>query len=210
MNFQHILLAGLLALLLSSCSTRRDLVAVPIKEQQEGMEPHRYVVKTTAYTHHEEDSKPYGIKTALGTDLQHEGEVRSAAADWSRYPVGTRFKIVGQSQVYQVDDYGSALVGTDMIDIYQPTMAEMRRWGAPIVGIEVLEWGSFLKSAEILEGRVNKAEHCREMFEQIQEKVELLPVEMHDGFPASEEQEELEERQRISDNATPFADADKV
>ncbi|MEM1295050.1 MAG: 3D domain-containing protein [Verrucomicrobiota bacterium] len=208
MNLQHLVFAGLLALLLSSCSTRTDLVAVPIKEPQEGMEQHCYVVKTTAYTHHEEDSQPYGIKTALGTDLQAEGEFRSAAADWSRYPVGTKFKIVGHSQVYKVDDYGSALVGTDTIDIYQPTMAAMRRWGAPFVGIEVLEWGSFLRSAEILEGRVNKAEHCREMFEQILEKVEMLPIEMHDGFPASEEEEELEERQRISQGDAPFADAD--
>tara|TARA_R110002096_G_scaffold200639_3_gene384629 strand:- start:1996 stop:2628 length:633 start_codon:yes stop_codon:yes gene_type:complete len=210
MNLQHILLSGVLALLLCSCSTRSDLTAFPIKEPQEGMEKHCYVIKTTAYTHEEADSKPYGTKTALGTTLKHEGEVRSAAADWSRYPVGTKFKIVGQSQIYEVDDYGSALVGTDTIDIYQPTMADMRRWGAPFVGIEVLEWGSFLKSAEILEGRINKAEHCREMFEQIQEKVELLPVEMHDGFPASEEQKDLEERQRISQSRVPILESDKV
>ena len=52
-----------------------------------------FVVKTTAYTHLEADSLQYGTKNAYGTELKFSRNVRSAAADWSRYPVGTVFKI---------------------------------------------------------------------------------------------------------------------
>ena len=33
----------------------------------------------------------------------------SAAADWSRWPVGTVFRIQSTGQIYKVDDYGWAL-----------------------------------------------------------------------------------------------------
>ncbi|MDB6004330.1 MAG: 3d domain, partial [Prosthecobacter sp.] len=77
-------------------------------------------VKTTAYTQSEDDHIVYGAKSAVGNTLKF-GAVRSAAADWSVYPVGTQFKIEGESYVYQVDDYGSALVGTKTIDLYRPS-----------------------------------------------------------------------------------------
>jgi hypothetical protein len=44
-------------------------------------------VRTTAYTHDESDHIVYGVKNAIGTNLKF-GNVRSAAADWSRFPVG--------------------------------------------------------------------------------------------------------------------------
>ncbi len=199
MNFRIITLSLLPVLALTSCSTKSQLTEVAfIKAPQEGFDDHHYVVKTTAYTHHEADSQPYGNKNAIGTTLKYTGDLRSAAADWSRYPVGTKFKIVGDSQIYQVDDYGSALVGTDTIDIYQPTLTAMRRWGAPMVGIQVLEWGSFRESATILRARIDKAQHCREMYEGIKEKVEELPEELHDGFPVSEEAAEYLAKRRIS------------
>src|SRR6188768_426900 len=71
-------------------------------------------VRTTAYTHSESDHIQYGARTAVGTPLKY-GSVRSAAADWSVYPVGTIFQIEGSPYIYQVDDYGSALVGTNTI-----------------------------------------------------------------------------------------------
>ncbi len=207
MNIRQLSILSVAAsLALCSCSTRHftDVRAIltnpnpePQKQQQEEVENNRFVVKTTAYTHHEPDSLPYGVKTARGTMLKHQGEIRSAAADWSRYPVGTKFRIVGSSQIFEVDDYGSALVGTDTIDIYQPTLTAMRSWGAPIVGIEVLEWGSFEESAEILEARIHKATHCREMYHQIQEKMETLPEELRDGYQVTDELEEAQ-RRRIS------------
>ena len=65
------------------------------------------------------------------------GNVRSAAADWSVYPVGTIFQIEGLPYVYQVDDYGSALVGTNTIDLYKPDKATMNAWGVRNVNIRV-------------------------------------------------------------------------
>ena len=63
-------------------------------------------VRTTAYTHSESDHIVYGVKNAIGTNLKY-GMVRSAAADWSRFPVGTRFSIASEPGiVYEVDDYG--------------------------------------------------------------------------------------------------------
>ena len=79
-------------------------------------------VRTTAYTHSESDHIIYGARTAVGTNLKY-GNVRSAAADWSVFPVGTIFQIEGLPYVYQVDDYGSALVGTNTIDLYKPDKA---------------------------------------------------------------------------------------
>jgi hypothetical protein len=55
-------------------------------------------VRTTAYTHDESDHIVYGVKNAIGTNLKF-GNVRSAAADWSRFPVGTKFRIAGQPGV---------------------------------------------------------------------------------------------------------------
>ncbi|MEM0969571.1 MAG: hypothetical protein AAGJ31_09495, partial [Verrucomicrobiota bacterium] len=83
----------------------------------------QFLVRTTAYCDAENEAGgKYGNKTALGTVLRGSGKMRSAAADWSRYPLGTRFRIVGSPQIYEIDDYGSALVGTDTLDIYQPTL----------------------------------------------------------------------------------------
>ncbi len=147
--------------------------------------PNEFVVKTTAYTHYEADHIQYGTKTAAGNQLQF-GQVRSAAADWSRYPVGTRFKIKGLPYEYVVDDYGSALVGTDTIDLYKPNSGYMNDWGARDVGIEVLEWGSFEESKRILESRKHKpdADHVRKMLRSIEEKIENIPEQLRDGFRA--------------------------
>lgn len=145
--------------------------------------PKNFVVRTTAYTHLEADSLPYGTKTARGDNLKF-GNVRSAAADWSRYPVGTRFKIKGLPYEYIVDDYGSALVGTDTIDLYKPDHGMMDDWGARHVGIEVLEWGSFKNSHEIIRGRVDKGNfpHLRAMLQDIESKLKIIPAELQDGF----------------------------
>lgn len=123
-------------------------------------------VRTTAYTHTESDHIVYGKATAIGSDLKF-GRVRSAAADWSVYPVGTIFQIEGTPYIYQVDDYGSALVGTNTIDIYQPTKAHMNAWGVRNVNIRVLKWGSFSKSVAIMKER-QKYDHVRSMVNRIQ------------------------------------------
>lgn len=130
----------------------------------------RMTVRTTAYCHDEDDHIVYGVKNALGTPLKF-GSVRSAAADWSRYPVGTRFRIAGQPDVvYEVDDYGSALVGTGTIDLYKPNQNMMNDWGVRHVDIEVLQWGSYSRSMDIMRART-KWPHVRRMVEDIQAKV---------------------------------------
>jgi len=96
--------------------------------------------------------------------------------------VGTRFKIKGLPQEYVVDDYGTALVGSDTIDIYKPTLSSMKEWGTRQVGIEVMEWGSFSESARILESRAHKGGHVSEMLKEIQKKIFQIPEELRDGF----------------------------
>ncbi len=120
------------------------------------------VVRTTAYTHSESDHVAYGPRSAAGTHLQYTDEIRSAAADWSVYPLGTRFKIKGEPYTYVVDDYGSALVGTGTIDIYQPNKSLMRQWGRRLVEIEIIQWGSSRKSMEVLSSRL-RHKHCAQM-----------------------------------------------
>jgi 3D (Asp-Asp-Asp) domain-containing protein len=115
----------------------------------------KVVVRTTAYTHTEADHVKYGNKSALGTVLQYTPEYHSVAADWSRFPLGTKFKMEGYDRLFVVDDYGSALVGTDAIDLYFPTADRMRNWGTRFVEIEILEMGSFHKSRKILAARAN-------------------------------------------------------
>lgn len=130
------------------------------------------MVRTTAYSHLEADSLPYGRKSAAGTDLRGSSRVRSAAADWSKYPLGTRFMIEGLPYEYVIDDYGSGLCGTETIDIYKPNLAGIGQWGARNVPIRVLQWGSFEESRKILETRkhVKHADHVRTMLREIEKK----------------------------------------
>lgn len=123
-------------------------------------------VRTTAYCHSEADHLAYGHKSATGRPLRY-GMIRSAAADWSRFPLGTRFRIKGQPGVlYEVDDYGSALVGSNTIDIYCPTRTLMKRWGVRNVDIEVVSWGSFADSLSLMTER-SHFPHVREMVREI-------------------------------------------
>lgn len=127
-------------------------------------------VRTTAYTHSESDHIVYGVKNAIGTNLKF-GHVRSAAADWSRFPVGTKFRIKNQPDViYEVDDYGSALVGTGTIDLYKPSRSQMDAWGVRHVDIEVIQWGSFERSMQLMRDRT-KWRHVRAMMEGIEARL---------------------------------------
>ncbi len=121
----------------------------------------RYV-RTTAYSHMENEPGAPGRMNAAGTVLKY-GRVRSAAADWSRYPVGTTFKIKGLPYLYVVDDYGSELVGTNTIDIFHPTLSSMRAWATRPVEVNVVHWGSWERTANLLEGRL-RHDHCARMY----------------------------------------------
>lgn len=124
------------------------------------------LVRTTAYTCSEDDHIEYGSMNAAGTPLRYTNRVRSAAADWSFYPVGTVFRIKGMPHLYVVDDYGSALTGTGTIDIYKPNKDVMNQWGRRNVEVTIVQWGSFTRSAEILSQRT-KFSHCRQMLANI-------------------------------------------
>jgi 3D (Asp-Asp-Asp) domain-containing protein len=121
----------------------------------------RYV-RTTSFSHMENEPGAHGRLTASGSVLKY-GNVRSAAADWSVYPLGTTFKVKGQPHLYVVDDYGSALAGTNTIDIYKPTLQYMKKWGTRHTEITVVQWGSYERSANMLRGRV-RYNHCRQMY----------------------------------------------
>lgn len=159
-------------LLKAAASKPKDKHSMPIYTFGER---HR-VVRTTAYTCSEDDHIVYGSKNATGTELRYSSKVRSAAADWSFYPVGTVFRVKGMPQLYVVDDYGSALTGTGTIDMYQPSKALMDQWGRRNVEVSVVQWGSFTRSAQILSQRTSYS-HCRQMLTNItRQRPDLVSV----------------------------------
>lgn len=121
-------------------------------------------VRTTAYTHTERG----GRRNAVGQRLSGS-KVQSAAADWSRFPLGTRFRIVDTNEIFQIDDYGTALVGTSTIDLYKTSRLSMRKWGVRHVDIDILEWGSEQQSLQVLAPRA-RHRTCRRMILALQEK----------------------------------------
>ena len=121
------------------------------------------LVRTTAYTCSESDHLEYGSLNATGTQLRYTDRVRSAAADWAVYPVGTVVRSKGMSQLFAVDDYGSAMTGTNTVDIYTPSKAHMGAWGRRNVELTVVQWGSYSRSAEILAKRTHFP-HCAQMY----------------------------------------------
>lgn len=151
--------------LLSACSTPRPLPKYqpPIPRTQ------FQSVRTTAYTHTESDHTAYSNHNALGGTLR-SGPIHSAAADWSRWPAGTVFRIVETSEVFQVDDYGWALAGTNTIDLYRPSKDAMNAWGVRRVTIENLHWGDPSHSLRILRPR-SKYRHIRRMIDQLKARI---------------------------------------
>lgn len=121
-------------------------------------------VRTTAYTHTERG----GPRNAIGTPLRGKN-VMSASADWSHWPLGTKFRILDTDEVFQVDDYGSALIGTGTIDLYKTTRAAMNRWGVRSVDIDILEWGSPSRSLAVLSPRARNHQ-CRAMITALLQK----------------------------------------
>lgn len=126
----------------------------------------RMTVRTTAYT----DGEPGGSYSASGTRLRFGGAVNSAAADWSWLPVGTRFRIVSNGREYVVEDFGSALVGRETVDLFFPTFASMHQWGTRFVEIEILEWGSYPVSKMLLDRRLD-VWYVRKMAEGVNDKL---------------------------------------
>ena len=162
-----------LALLIAACSSPRPLPAY----QKPIARTRVQSVRTTAYTHTEDDHVQYTNHNALGGCLKC-GPINSAAADWSRWPAGTIFRIQETGEIFQVDDYGWALAGTNTIDLYKPSRAAMNAWGVRHVTIENLQWGDPQRSLALLRQR-SKYRHIRRMLDDMESRMAELerPVE---------------------------------
>ncbi len=79
----------------------------------------------------------------------------SAAADWSRWPAGTVFRLLSTGQTYRVEDYGWALSGRNTIDLYMANQREMNSWGAREETIQILQWGDPEESLQFLQSHQN-------------------------------------------------------
>jgi 3D (Asp-Asp-Asp) domain-containing protein len=147
----------LLALLMVGCATQKKTAAKSGK---------RMTVRTTAYTHTEAG----GVNNAIGSRLRFGGDTYSAASDWSWMPLGTRFRMVENGRTYVIEDYGSALVGRQTVDLYVPSMSAVRGWGVKNVEIEILEWGSKAMSLKLLQPRATRT-YIQTMVAELQKSV---------------------------------------
>ena len=75
--------------------------------------------------------------------------------------------------------YQWVIAGHDPVDIEAQFHADRD------VGIEVLQWGSYAKSMEILNGRKGKASHVDKMLGDIRKKIGRIPAELRNGFRPS-------------------------
>lgn len=89
-------------------------------------------------------------------------QIGSAAADWSRWPVGTTFRVLSTGQIYKIDDYGWALAGRNTIDLYMGSRSDMNSWGVRHEPIQILRWGDAAQSMQVLEPRQGH-KHVRRM-----------------------------------------------
>jgi len=103
---------------------------------------------------------PRNVKRAVA--VSKPPQIGSAAADWSRWPAGTVFRVLSTGQNYRVEDYGWALSGRNTIDLYMPNQREMNSWGARQEAIEILKWGDPQESLQFLR-RHQDYRHIRRM-----------------------------------------------
>jgi 3D (Asp-Asp-Asp) domain-containing protein len=181
-----LLLAAGCFTLLAGCATEHPL---PAFEKPIAKTEYQHV-RTTAYFDGEADHLKYTNHNALGTCLQY-GHVNSEAADWSRWPAGTMFRVLQNNRTYVVDDYGWDLAGTNTIDIYQPTRRQMNDWGVRHVDIQILRWGDPGLSYRTLEPRSDYA-HVRRMLAELKPELDRFPVETYTMPPLAQPAPEYE------------------
>jgi 3D (Asp-Asp-Asp) domain-containing protein len=163
MKTKQYIFTGIIALVLSSCASAQKYVNKVIH-------PKAMDIRVTAYHCKESDHLKYKNKSAIGSILQ---KGKSIAADWSIFPVGTKMKF--NNHIYEVCDFGSALIKPPnqipTVDLYVANKKEMNAWGTRFIdNVEIVEWGSYARSAEILKDRL-KYWHCRTMYTRIQAKL---------------------------------------
>ncbi len=126
--------------------------AIPVNEtashspqlQPFSMEETRTVTRTSKRA----AKTPRSVKRAVA--ISRPPQIGSAAADWSRWPAGTVFRLLSTGQNYRVEDYGWALSGRNTIDLYMANQREMNSWGAREEAIEILQWGDPEQSLQFL------------------------------------------------------------
>jgi 3D (Asp-Asp-Asp) domain-containing protein len=126
--------------------------AVPVDEtashspqlQPFSMEETRTLTRTSKHA----AKTPRSVKRAVA--ISRPPQIGSAAADWSRWPAGTVFRLLSTGQSYRVEDYGWALSGRNTIDLYMANQREMNSWGAREETIEILQWGDPEESLQFL------------------------------------------------------------
>jgi 3D (Asp-Asp-Asp) domain-containing protein len=121
-------------------------------------EPVRAVVVKTTTTRVTKKSRK--VKRAIA--VAQPPRIGSAAADWSRWPMGTTFRLLSTGQIYRVEDYGWALSGRNTIDLYMASPRDMDAWGAREEPIQVLRWGDPQQSLDFLRARQDY-KHIRRM-----------------------------------------------
>ena len=141
--------------------------------------PKTVPVVATAYGASAKCNSKWAGKNAIGGRLK-SGAVTSAAADWSRFPVGTKFRVKETGRVYVVDDYGSAMVGKNKVDLFKTNYRDVYRWGVRNVQLEIIEWGSPEKSLAILKPRT-RSRHVRAMVQQLEAKLRTDSDETEDA-----------------------------
>jgi 3D (Asp-Asp-Asp) domain-containing protein len=141
--------------------------AIPVDEtgsnsqqlQPFSMEEKRTVTRTTKRT----TKTTRNVKRAVA--VSRPPQIGSAAADWSRWPAGTVFRLLSTGQNYRVEDYGWALSGRNTIDLYMANQREMNSWGARQEAIQVLKWGDPQESLQFLRSHQNYKHIKRMVFE---------------------------------------------
>jgi 3D (Asp-Asp-Asp) domain-containing protein len=116
-------------------------------------------------------SSKRGTRTTRGARravaVSRPSQTGSAAADWSRWPAGTVFRLLSTGQIYRVEDYGWALAGRNTIDLYMPNEREMNSWGARQETIQLLQWGDPQESLQFLR-RHQDYRHIKRMVLELQ------------------------------------------
>lgn len=120
----------------------------------------------TAYSSGAACNGPWGPKNAIGQPLR-SGGLTSAAADWSKLPLGTVFRVRETGRLYVVDDYGSAMVGRDKVDLYKTNYRDVYKWGVRNITLDIVKWGCSARSLEVLRPR-SKYAHVRKMVESLE------------------------------------------
>ena len=128
--------------------------------------------KASAYSSGSADNGQWAGRTAIGTSLR-SGAITSAASDWSKFPLGTKFRVIETGKIYQIDDYGSAMVGKMKVDLFTPSTKQMDKWGVRNVTLEILEWGDRQKSLALLIPRgISRYSHIRKMIASLREQMQ--------------------------------------